>query len=564
MINSVINMGNIIKNDNVAKKEYNIFVNYHNAYSYKYDTKTKTKKEKQEISSFRYIVVDIDNDSVSFDDRDSHPKIVKTIDFKLSTADKKSDYYLIGNIILKNKPTEEYLKNKLIYPPTFKQSNPTENEKKIRKLLDNNIPNTIIYKFRKTINNNIDIITDEILKVDTNNIAIIFEIKYNDSYYNFETIEIDEIYDILDDMYISNCKINNNYTFIDQLYNMFNYNKYNCINNKIMPDSSIPTYSKDDFISLLYAYKYYNKNTIAIRDFNLAIQILPQSEYLNFKDLNDLSEINPFDFNSICDKVNLFINQHQDNSLAISIPLDLKFDVYYRLKSDQNGYKNILSFYGIRYAKILELKDIINFAHNKVYDYNISSYYFYNNLPLLYQDKGSNDRYKSLIIDILKNIYLTDFTVPSQAEHCLINNMQYYIHNYDENDIRNFFNKVFKTFKFFKTMEDVNYIENLSMDKSFILGQKLAEYEAIWRNDRENLKKFSKNFKGSIKQKINSISNVIDYFTDITERLNRNNAYIHMETHMEISKIIKENISFNKNNFIFGYFDKVYSYNKIK
>ena len=99
--------------------------------------------------------------------------------------------------------------------------------------------------------------------------------------------------------------------------------------------------------------------------------------------------------------------------------------------------------------------------------------------------------------------------------------------------------------------------------QSYILGEMVGKFCQVWQNDRKNIKKYVNIFNGFLSNKINKISDVCDYLSDMLQRLERNDSYFDKSEFTNIN-IFVENFSenFDKKLFIRGYLKSQYYFVK--
>ncbi len=560
MDSTFIKIGQVIRGSISSRMKYHPMIAHRNIMN---KNKKGEDKLKPNIASIYDINVDIDNNTITVSNDYIVHNNIPYVRFDFSSASGHIKY-LVGTCVFK---TTDILTQLSIN--TFNDF--YLNECNFSHIITEN---SFIMKFRKTLDNNLSVIVNliqqDILndvgkkKKDIKKIALNMTVTYNGV--TKVAHEFVECLDIMDDMFSERNYIKGKgYTFIGRFYNEFNYEKYISKGVRTKPKDSIPYYTKDDFISLYYARNIYNQTSFKITE-DYSVSIFPEYDGLNMNEIEKLlfTGKDIFNFNNVCEEIELIKNSRIiiDQNERIKIPLLLKFNVHYRYKNGNAGNQNMLCINGIRYNQISRIKDHVNnefypdYYDKKAKIWKRKTLYYA--LSELYSDLNNDSKkYMTLILRTLQNIFQEVYTVPSTAEYCLISKTEHTIRT-ESKEFEKTWNKLFKTYKFLKTMENNDYIKELTTDMSFLLGADLAKYESRWRRDRENLQKTFDRFAGSISRNINTIEEVIVYYNNITERLKRNDAFIIRDVNIiDSAKKVK---NFDKNRFITGYFDELSRY----
>jgi len=550
MDNTFIKIGKVVKKEDWSRIKYHPMVFEERLV----DKKKDGKVVPIENIAINELIVDIDNNKIICESTDAIYEKVNVIRFALGYGDKSPDY-LIGSCVIK--------KEKILRQLSYDNF-----EKKFNQIYSKVFTeNSIIYKYRQVLNSHMNLISDLISPQINNDkiakIALIIKITYNGETKSAE--KYIKCLDEIDEIFLSaNYDKKRGYTFYKAFYSMFNYEKYYKKNMHTMYDDSIPYYSKDDFLSLYYARKIYNEISFRINNV-YSISIFPNFDNLNIEEIEKLmfKNINDaFNFNKICDEVENIINQkvNINPKEKLIIPILLKFDVYYRYNLGNAGNQNMLRLSGIRYCQLLKIRDYIN--NNKYYsliqkndneDKRKKS--FYHILTDLYQDyNGNSDKYMKIIIHTLENIYQEKYTVPEEAIFCLLNRSEHLIRINKIDEFKNTWNYLFNIFKFLKTMENPNFVSELTSNPSYQLGVELAKFEAEWKKERENLKKTIQRFGGNISRIVFSIENIQEYYQNLVERMIRNKIeyYEHNDLLYLLNTI--KNSDFDVKAFTMGYY----------
>jgi len=560
MDNTFIKIGRVIKADSDAR------ISYHPLLSVRNLAKSNKKGVLIPLSTIatHELLMDIDNNILVFEETDVIIEKLRVIEYKLGETSNNGLLCLIGNYVIGLSPKK---KNKL------KLSDEVKNQFSFKKFVEKyqkNYPEILnstsfIVKYRNLLNANLDKIIDSILKYDDNSeiskIAFIIKIKYNNEI-KFAH-EFTECLDEIDEMFLSASYVKDKgFIFRNAFYTMFNYGKFETKGVHTMYEGSIPYYNKEDFLSLYYARSIYNEMSFFVNS-NYSISIFPNYDGLTIEDIEDLifKRKDIFNFNKICNEIQNFINNKVERNPKekILIPLMLKFDIYYRYKLGQAGNQNMLRLTGVRYTQLLKIRDHINNEYYPKYKEKESGKLvkkpFYWILTDLYQDyNGKSDRYMTTIIHTLQNIYQEKYAVPQAAEFCLLDRTEHVARNGKRKEFKKIWNNLFNIFKFLKTMENQNFVSELTANPSYKLGVELAKFEAGWKKGRDNLKKTIEKFTGNISRTVYSVEDIRDYYTDLIERMKRNKVlygdhndllfYLHTITDNE----------FDKRAFIMGYF----------
>lgn len=528
MDKTFINIGKAIRKSNIAKSKFHPMV--------------QSRNLAENIISYD-VIVNMNNETVEINPSEIVPKL-KIIKFAISIADTVSPY-LCGSTLIKKKDFLEQI--------SFNSF-----EKKYVKEYGIE-PNSILYKYRDILEKSFQLFTELYENIKDNEtikeIALSVEVILGEKTDSIQSFE--EFLNEMDSMFLrKNFVKGKGYTFLCAFYSMFNYGKFDLRGIKTMCDGSIPYFSEDDFLSLYYARNIFSKKDFAFGDYSASI--FPSYENMTFEDIECLSSCgkNIFNFELFCNAVQNFIENksERDFQLKKMIPLQLKFDLYYRCKA-KLGDNNILRLSGVRYSQILGIKNLINKSYKLIYeDKDISDKFLITSLFCLYKDyNGKNDRYNSVILKTLQNIYQGNYRVPPQAEFCVLDNSQHVARIKEEN-FRKEWNDNFRIYKFLKTMENINFVPELVNNDSYKLGIELSKFESGWRKDRENLKKTIQQFTGNVSRRVYEIKDVFLYYIDLCERLQRNKLF--QGEHNELIRLLHsiKDENFEKNKFIMGYF----------
>lgn len=547
MDNTFIKIGQVIRKENWSRISYHPFIGSRNlAKSNKNGTTTII-----ESIGVQELHVNMDNNTVTLEQTDAIHIKLPVVRFALSSADTKVKY-LIGSYVTK--------KSDVLTQFSLDQYN-SFYVKKYGEILTKD---SFITKFRNTLETGINLISDIVSKYSDDNeileIALIMRITYNGE--TKSAYEFIECLDEIDEMFLkASCVENKGYIFSLAFYTMFNYGKFETRGVKTMYEGSMPYYNKEDFLSLYYARTIYNEMSFFINS-DYSISIFPNYDGLNMKDIEDLmfKGKDIFNFTEICNEIQNFINRRveRDTKEKILIPIMLKFDIYYRYVLGKAGNQNMLRLNGVRYSQLLKIRDHINNEYYPKYKEKKTGKMvkrpLYWILSDLYQDyNGSSDRYMSTIIHTLQNIYQEKYVVPQQAEFCLLDRSEHLARIGDMTEFRNTWNNLFNIYKFLKTMENQNFVSELTANPSYKLGTELARFEAGWKKGRKNLKTSIERFTGNISRIIYNVEDIRNYYNDLVARMARNEIYAGDHNDLINSlRIIKDN-EFEKNMFIFGY-----------
>lgn len=549
MENIFINIGSVIRKNEISRIENHPLLITRNL-----TKSSKTKKTYDPKFGIIEILVDIDNNVVSLIENDAIYDKLSVIRYALSASDSKVSY-LIGSLVVQRKDV-------------LNQISFTNYDTKYLKKYGEILENSIINKYRKTLESNIDLISNtvSIQPSEKNEIVLVVRVKYNNEIkFAHEFIEC---INTIDEMFLkSSYKKNCGYIFFMSFYNMFNYGKYVTDNTHTMYEESIPYYGKETFLNLYYARNIYNKISFYVNK-KYAISIFPDYDNLTIDDINRLTFIGKdiFNFNFICNEIENFIARKVERNVEEKklIPIKLTFTLYHRYILGKAGYQNMLRLSGIRYNQLLRIRDRIdNIYYPKYLDKETNTMkkqsLFYA-LTTLYQDiNGKSDKYMSTIIHTLQNIYQENYVVPIYAETCLLNNSQHHARIGDNSNFRKIWNNQFNIFKFLKTMENEKFVEELVNNDSYKLGVELSKFESGWKDGRENLKSAIQRFTGNVGRIVNGAEDVRNYYFDLVQRMTRNR--IHYGNHNELLSLLQINDdNFEKNKFIMGYFTEKNEY----
>jgi len=541
MDNTFINIGKAIRKSDIAKSEFYPMISSRNL--------AEKEKVKEDIVSYD-VTVNMDNETVQINTSEIVPKL-KTIKFVVSSADTVASY-LCGSTVIKVEDFLEQVSFRLFEDKYVKQYKITSD--------------SLIYKYRKILERNSNLFAELYEKEKENKkvkeISLSVDVVMNGRRDKLQSFV--GFLDEMDSMFLQKNFIKGKgYVFLSSFYNMFNYGKFEIRGVKTMPEGSIPYFSKDDFLNLYYARSVFNKKGFMFGDYS--VSILPNYENITYEDIDYLSPCgkNIFNFDLFCNTIQNFIESKSKRDLQLKkmIPLQLKFDLYYKYRT-KLGDSNMLRLSGIRYSQIIGIRDHLNESYKLIYgEKNIPGNFLIAVLLGIYQDYNKkNDRYNSLILKTLQNIYQGNYRVPPQAEFCLLDNSQH-IARTDEGQFAKKWNDIFKIYKFLKTMENKSFVSDLLDSNSYKLGAELAKFESGWKKGRENLKKTIQQFTGNVSRRVYKTQDVFLYYIDLCERMQRNR--ITPGEHNELLVLLQsmKDEGFEKNKFIMGYFAEKNTYN---
>ncbi len=548
MDNTFIKIGKVVRKEEWSRIEYHPMIGIRNL--------AKRNKDGSatpiETIAVHELHVDMDNNNVVLESTDAIYEKLKVVRFALSTADTKVKH-LIGTCVIKKEDILNQLSINLFNDAYVSEYGEILNE------------NSFISKYRHILENHMPLISELVSRYENEKaileIALIIKITYNDE--TKSALEFIECLNEIDEMFLqSSYTKGKGYIFSSAFYSMFNFGKFETKGVNTMYEGSIPYYEKDDFLSLYYARSIYNNMSYFINS-DYSISIFPNYDGLTMNDIEDLifKGKDVFNFNLVCEEIENFINRRVEINPKekLIIPILLKFDVYYRYALGKAGNQNMLRLSGIRYSQLLKIRDHINSnpyyptwydKENKV-ERKRPLYYILNDL---YQDyNGKSDRYMTTIIHTLENIYQEKYIVPQEAEFCLLDRSEHIARMGDMGEFRNTWNKLFNIYKFFKTMENSNFVSELKANSSYKLGVELAKFEAGWKSGRENLKKTIDQFTGNISRTVYGVQDIIDYYNDLIARMARNKVYVGEHNDLLFHLHTIKDSEFEKNMFIFGY-----------
>ena len=549
-------LGKVIKEDNFAR------IKYHPLLASRNITKKSKSGKDVPINSIvlNEVFIDIDNNKAFTLDNDLIVEKLPVIRYALSSADSKV-VYLVGNCVIKK---NDFLKQ--LSFDSFKKKYLDNKKIKYNQILTDN---SFIIKFRKIIESNMDLFEDILAQYnddnDVNEIGLLITVKYNGE--TKLAHEFVECLNEIDEMFLlGNYVKDKGYVFTSAFYSMFNYGKYETNGVHTMNENSIPYFNKEQFLSLYYGKAIYSQTSYNFGDY--FISIYPNYDNLTVEDIEALTfrGKDVFNFNLICDEIEVFINRKSERNEEERrlIPMVLTFDIYYRYELGKAGIQNMLRLTGVRYFSLKKIRDRINNEYYPTYrdgetQKDIKRKLFFI-LKDLYQDyNGKSDRYMTTITHTLENIYQNKFIVPKQADVCLLDRCEHLV-RIGSPELRKTWNNLFNIFKFLKTMENKNYVSDLMNSSSYKLGFELAKFESGWKDDRKNLKKTIELFMGNISRRVYGVKDVMNYYTDLVERMKRN--AVRNDEHNGLLFLLRTmtDIEFNKSEFIMGYFSQKNEY----
>lgn len=561
MNDTFINIGNVIKNNDSARIKYHPLIK---------EAKNLIEKNKpiDNIVCFK-MTVDFNKEKVFFDENVIMQDRIKCIFYSESASNGHSIPDLIGNIYLGEKKVPKNDKDFLdLFTFNYYK------KKYVKKYLDVLTDNSFISKYRKIIDDNIKLIENVVSNVklnyqETNAICFYIDIEHNNTIKAAH--EYIECLDEIDEMFLNLNKTDGGYIFKKNFYGMFSLSKM------IKYSHSIPSYNKNNFLSLYYSYNIYDNISMRLFNNEYKISVFPNYDKLDIYDIDNLifDNINIFNFNELCDKIMDVINQK--NSIDFEekkiMPILLKFDVYYRYDNGQARNQNMLALKSVRYSNLLKIRDRLNINEQFIeyYDKKTEAFKTYDRLDLrnmlieLYKDDiGDIKKNKKIVFNLLQNYFMGKYDVPSYTINNVINKTLHLYRIGKENDSKTLWNKLFQIYKYLKIVENNSYMKNLIEQSSFKYGEELAKIELSWRDDRKNVKKFIDIFHGNITRRIYSVSDIRKYYGELISRLKRNNAYI--DSHDKLIQYLKsiDDEEFDKTTFVIGYLTEKNTYKNNK
>lgn len=548
MDNTFIKIGDVIKKDPSLKSKYNPNIVVRNLI----DNKGKNIKN---IYPYR-IHVNMDDQTVNISEVDGGlPNKINCVLFRVGNS-RANPKYLGGNFILKTKSDK---RGKISFDNDLSFISFENNflKSKIYSNIFNN--ESFILKYITLFYDNISKIKEYTSNALTDDkiseIALLVNVTYNGK--TDEILGFEEYINEVEKMFIQMSYVKDKgYCFTHSFYLSFMKDKFSNIN-------SIPYYNKEDFLSLYYAKSIYMLNGKSLFG-NYAVTIYPNFDDMAIDDIETLmfKGKNLFDFNNICEIIENsgeYRSKHDKRLLKNLI----KFEVHYKYCHGNAGYKTFLKINSVRYSRLLNIRDNINFAYETVYGKNSKKtkdiYWDLNNFYKIEND--STDRYHKIKLKILQNIYLEKYNVPLIALNILLDKIQHEIRI--DRKPRDVWTELFNYYKTFKLMENKNYQKDLENSNSYIMGVELGKYEAIYRDDRKNLTKFAQRFAGNITRNVKTIEDVRKYYIQLTQRLIINDAKIN-EHNILLELLNMNSINFNKYDFIQGFFNEKYSFKQKK
>ena len=241
---------------------------------------------------------------------------------------------------------------------------------------------------------------------------------------------------------------------------------------------------------------------------------------------------------------------------------DINFDLIFKLKGAKS-VTDVSLISNINITRIEEVNNRISEARKEVND----KYRYRTPLPaafraLLKKPKNRDSKeFDSFIFKWIHAIFTNTYYFNPVIERVFIEQIEHAIRNVEENKIKKTYTEYKNHFKFLKFMEDNgrNNYEKILNSNSYKLGKELGDYCRPWGEERSNLVKFIENFNGSISRRIMEMEDVLVYFNQVTERLQRNGVEkIYPGRFLSVFHSFEE--EFNVNRFLLGYFEAQYGY----
>jgi hypothetical protein len=557
MIESLINIGSVIRNDSNLRIKYHPLIRNIN--------RANEKTKPNNIYTYYQINIDTVNNSIEYSEDGNciaYNDDVYILKYQNSSADTTYPY-IIGNY--------EYSGGKDI-----KLNSILKYRFNCEKL---GITNPFILKVNDVLDSNIDGLTKFFngITSELNNIIII--VKIDDK----EFTEYSEIFDEIDRLFITGlCDIDSNgyYMLKNSLYSFFGVSYGNNLGQvpgfKLSGGyKSLPLdYSKIN--NLIYGEKFHSgrlKNLVGDYYFNFlpcgdSIKhiILKSDKSNNIVSASRvISENSEVESEEDSEEISMF---NTGFDIREDIPKEkISYDIIFKLKGGNvNNDIMILPNYNLTYLE--ELNNKFNKIRGLLYDDRMKFFPSPKSafIKLFKKDKRDDSKdVNKMIFNFLIEFYKGDYNGSELIDKYFIDKFSSRIRNC-EGKIQNEYSDLILNYKIVRYMENGG-IEKLNKElnnNSYLLGKCLGTICQTWQDDRKNLEHFVTNFNGQISRHIKNMGDVNNYFNQIIQRLSRNKCRIYSDDITLFTDLSSKIDVLDITLFIRGYFESQYSYKNKK
>ena len=591
MINTLEKIGEIIKNDTNGRIKFHPLFKTLEKETPQFDKKGVLKKPKKTFQYFKVNVNTLTKKVELINDGEELP--FESCTFLKYDIGGKYFPYLIGNYEILDLAKARNNKISMCSQNNIENLNNIIIERKKEKISNEEIENIkkyhynkMIYDYSIIINDNMSIF-DTIISKKIAESTLIINITIN----NKEFYEYSEIMDYIDKLYLGEITMRKNGNIIlkNSLFSFFKtspkQNMSQSPNFSFVDSYKSFNLSMEKLNNLLYSVKFHENNTKYVCG-DYVMKYLPKSDSLTYKILEKQFSYKKGDVLKIVAKEQTEIKEEISDNEPIeellkgddifNFGIDCKdfnikdnviFDIIFKLNGGKttNDILYLSNFHISNLEKlnnkIINIRKILS-EDNMRYDTSIK-YSFEN----FFKKAKSRDckEYSSFIFNWIIEIFQDRYYRNNLIDDMFIEKVGYCIRNTEYDNIKYEYNRILTNYNFLRLMEK-NSVVKLNEEtntQTYILGEKVGKYCQVWQNDRKNIKKYVNIFNGFLSNKINKISDVCDYLSDMLQRLERNDSYFDKSEFTNIN-IFVENFSenFDKKLFIRGYLKSQYYFVK--
>ena len=584
MINTLEKIGEIIKNDTNGRIKFHPLFKTLEKETPQFDKKGVLKKPKKTFQYFKVNVNTLTKKVELINDGEELP--FESCTFLKYDIGGKYFPYLIGNYEILDLAKARNNKISMCSQNNIENLNNIIIERKKEKISNEEIENIkkyhynkMIYDYSIIINDNMSIF-DTIISKKIAESTLIINITIN----NKEFYEYSEIMDYIDKLYLGEITMRKNGNIIlkNSLFSFFKtspkQNMSQSPNFSFVDSYKSFNLSMEKLNNLLYSVKFHENNTKYVCG-DYVMKYLPKSDSLTYKILEKQFSYKKGDVLKIVAKEQTEIKEEISDNEPIeellkgddifNFGIDCKdfnikdnviFDIIFKLNGGKttNDILYLSNFHISNLEKlnnkIINIRKILS-EDNMRYDTSIK-YSFEN----FFKKAKSRDckEYSSFIFNWIIEIFQDRYYRNNLIDDMFIEKVGYCIRNTEYDNIKYEYNRILTNYNFLRLMEK-NSVVKLNEEtntQSYILGEMVGKFCQVWQNDRKNIKKYVNIFNGFLSNKINKISDVCDYLSDMLQRLERNDSYF------DKSEFTNINIFVDKKLFIRGYLKSQYYFVK--
>lgn len=335
----------------------------------------------------------------------------------------------------------------------------------------------------------------------------------------------------------------------------------------------------EDLISLIYSVKIHELFYPIIDKFMLNIipyydgitysiieKIINKEYHSNYKNIikktiddieNGLCDIN-LELDESFSMMNIFNKSVKDLDYD---DLNVTFDLIFKLKGG-NTMIDLSTIKNYRFHKILLINKNISLLKKELFgSKNFDIKYIFSSFYKIH-DKFNIDKFNNQIYNYIHKIIIGEYCYSYTNDYNFIEKSCYIMMNDDEPNSK--INYLIKQYKFIKYMDKNARNEDMIKitSESYLLGEMIGKYCKTYQKDRKNLVKFVKLFSGHLKHKGRNIKDVFVFFDEFQSKLELNKCKFYTEDLIKINNMWKnfENIKFESFYFMRGYITAHHEY----